>query len=424
MHGIPSRPASAELHVLCALAALILPVAALAAGLVWVLAFAAALAVLVIRIGRRGPLPRSQAIFLSLAGAFVVLGFASSLWAIDPARTASTAARVALVAASLALLLDAAIRMPAAARQRFEGWVVAGAVAGVVALTGMVATSGMFEVWFGDARFTGHELDALNRTSAVVAIMVWPVALAVARRYGRTAAGLCLVLATLAMVMLSPSTPLIAFLAGVGAFLVAWISQRMARTLIVLAIAASVLAVPFLDRLAPVANEFLLAHMTWPNSEVHRFAIWEFAGQRIMDKPLFGWGLDAARDIPGGAKDVVLFTRADGSTASGPQLPLHTHNALIQVWLETGLAGLALILGILGATVRALPRSGPDRAGPACAIATMTTGFAIAQLSFGIWQGWWMASLGLMAVMVAALASPRIAVRAPSAAASDAAPQS
>jgi len=157
-----------------------------------------------------------------------------------------------------------------------------------------------------------------------------------------------------------------------------------------------------------VANEFLLAHMAWPNSEVHRFAIWDFAGQRIMEKPLFGWGLDAARDIPGGAKDVVLFTRADGSTATGPQLPLHTHNALIQVWLETGLAGLALIVAILAATVRALPRSGPDRAGPACAIATMTTGFAIAQLSFGIWQGWWMATLGLMAVMVAALAAPRL----------------
>jgi exopolysaccharide production protein ExoQ len=424
MNGTLARPAAAEAHILCALAALLLPVAALAAGLIWVLALAAALAVLALRLCARGPLPRTQIAVLSLAGAFVLLGLASSAWAIDPGGAAATAARIALVAASLALLLDAALRQPTGARQRLEAWLVGGSVLGIAIIAVLVATSGVLDVWFSDTLVSGHELDRLNRTSAVVAILVWPVALAVARRHGRTAAGLCLVLATLAMVALAPSTPLIAFLAGAGAFLVALVSQHMARTLVALAIAISILAVPFLDRLVPVLNEFMLAHIEWPNSEIHRFMIWDFAARRIFEKPIFGWGLDAARVIPGGKDEVVLFVSREGTTVAGPQLPLHTHNALIQIWLETGIVGALIVVAILAAVLRALPRSGPDRAGPACAIATMTSGFAIAQLSFGIWQGWWMATLGLMAVMVAALASSRIAAPAISAAVPDPAPQS
>ncbi len=42
-------------------------------------------------------------------------------------------------------------------------------------------------------------------------------------------------------------------------------------------------------------------------------------------------------------------------------------------------------------------------AGPAAALAVMTTGFVIAQLGFGFWQGWWLATLGTSAVITIAV---------------------
>ena len=60
----------------------------------------------------------------------------------------------------------------------------------------------------------------------------------------------------------------------------------------------------------------------------HRLWIWSFAGDRIAERPLTGWGLDASRSIPGG-KDPIR----PGET----WLPLHPHNASLQLWLELGI---------------------------------------------------------------------------------------
>jgi hypothetical protein len=37
-----------------------------------------------------------------------------------------------------------------------------------------------------------------------------------------------------------------------------------------------------------------------PPSAIHRLANWRFAAERIGDRPLLGWGMDASRALPGG----------------------------------------------------------------------------------------------------------------------------
>ena len=39
-----------------------------------------------------------------------------------------------------------------------------------------------------------------------------------------------------------------------------------------------------------------------PNSFIHRLLIWDFTLNRIAERPLFGWGLDTSRAIPGGVE--------------------------------------------------------------------------------------------------------------------------
>src|SRR6202043_2906705 len=65
----------------------------------------------------------------------------------------------------------------------------------------------------------------------------------------------------------------------------------------------------------------------------HRLLIWSFVGSRIAERPLVGWGLDSSRAIPGG-KDPIR--------PGEDWLPLHPHNAALQLLLELGAPGAVL----------------------------------------------------------------------------------
>ena len=79
-------------------------------------------------------------------------------------------------------------------------------------------------------------------------------------------------------------------------------------------------------------------------------------------------------------------------------MSVHPHNASLQIWLELGGLGalLATILVIaLWRTVGALT----DPAARAAATAMLLSALIVANLSFGIWQTWWMATLTVGAVL-------------------------
>jgi O-antigen ligase len=132
----------------------------------------------------------------------------------------------------------------------------------------------------------------------------------------------------------------------------------------------------------------------------HRLMIWSFAGERIAERPLTGWGLDAARGMPGG-KDPIR--------AGETWLPLHPHNAPLQVWLELGVPG-----AVLFALLVALPWYGLATVPwPRIFVAAAGTSLAIALIAslatYGIWQEWWVATLwfSLFSVLVMSRLPPR-----------------
>ena len=87
-------------------------------------------------------------------------------------------------------------------------------------------------------------------------------------------------------------------------------------------------------------------------------------------------------------------------------LPLPPHNALLQAWLELGVVGAVILAGLFATVLLAIARYVPGRLERAAAYATFTAAFLTAQLSFGIWQGWWISTLALVAVLIIALVSP------------------
>jgi exopolysaccharide production protein ExoQ len=143
---------------------------------------------------------------------------------------------------------------------------------------------------------------------------------------------------------------------------------------------------------------------THKKSALHRLYIWDFVTSKIAEQPIAGWGLDAARRIPGG-QDTVTLGQGCSSTIGpviGQKLPLHPHNAVLQTWLELG--GLGVVLGF-GALIVSLARAyaGRRRAAAAVLVAASTAGTLVALVSYGVWQEWFLSAL-MLAAGVAALA--------------------
>ena len=128
---------------------------------------------------------------------------------------------------------------------------------------------------------------------------------------------------------------------------------------------------------------------------MHRLYIWEFAAQRIAEHPIRGWGMNASRDMPEGKKVV------EGKAWSGYVMPLHPHNAVLQVWLELGVPG-ALLFGVFGVLVfLGIVRPHIPRAHSAAAAGQAVTALTLLSSSYGIWQSWWLATLWLSASLMA-----------------------
>ncbi len=120
----------------------------------------------------------------------------------------------------------------------------------------------------------------------------------------------------------------------------------------------------------------------------HRYFIWRFALEKARERPLIGWGFDTSRDVPGGHDNVGW----------GKELmPLHPHNAVLQVWLELGVPGLLLFGAALWLLLRPPPEERRLVNGGLVARTTLLVMLlAVMNATFGVWQSWWVASLAMI----------------------------
>jgi exopolysaccharide production protein ExoQ len=385
-----NRPAIADTVLVAAAAAMPLVAVLAPNGLAVVLAAAGAgLAFCDPETRRLAGVPRAiSAIFASL----LALALASCWWAPDPLEALDGIAR--LTAAGLAglVVLSKARRLDADGSRRLQRALLGGFVAGLAVLLLEMASryalqpqNSLFVHLFGaPAAYDAY----LNRSKTVLALL-FPLVLAIAwRRFGPLAAAALAACCAVAFVVgesLTAALALATALGGAAAFGI--VGPRIAAA----ALAAFVFAAPLATALP--ALDALAHRRDLTMSIYHRASIWQFVGTRIADKPVLGWGMHASRTMPGGHDTI-------GGTAE--LIPLHPHNAPLQIWLELGGIGAALMAALLG--FLAINCSGP----PVRRIvlgATLVTAIAIASLSYGLWQGWWFATLWLLAAMAAA-ASP------------------
>lgn len=167
----------------------------------------------------------------------------------------------------------------------------------------------------------------------------------------------------------------VAFALAVAALLVGLFAPRFALLAAGGAWAAGVLFAPALywavcSGLADVA----MAH-SWED----RLGVWRSALAVIGEAPIFGVGMDASRAYG------AAFTQG-GQTFQA--IPLHPHSLGLQVWLELGFVGAALLaaaaLSAVWIGAQRLPR-----AAQAAFAALLVLHSVLANVSFGAWQEWW-----------------------------------
>ena len=119
----------------------------------------------------------------------------------------------------------------------------------------------------------------------------------------------------------------------------------------------------------------------------HRYFIWRFALDKAKERPLLGWGFDTSRSVPGGHTNIDF----------GKELmPLHPHNAVLQVWLELGIPGLFFLAAVIWLLFRP-PHDRPAVIGAGLVRPlTLLMLFAVINATFGIWQSWWLATIALV----------------------------
>lgn len=354
-------------------------------------------------------LPWSPSGALLTALALGAWGVVSASWAIEPGRALTTGLSMVgmvLLAGGSAQALSGS---DDATRARLVLVLAIGLALGLATATIDTLTGNAVRAAVRGLREVPVTLAfGLKPAGSVMALLL---PLAVALPWPAAARIAALLLGALVLILLPGDTAKIAAVLGLASAGATQIAPRAVPRLIGAGLGVVIMAMPLLVALVPA-----LPLERFPQSALHRMLIWDFAAERIAERPLLGWGMEASREIPGG-RDQPSPAALDRMRVTDPAmrrwfaephvnvLPLHPHNGALQLWLELGVVGAALaalLAWFLGVAAARAPA-------PAAATGALTSAAVTAMLSFGAWQAWWVVAMLLAAATCAGL--PRRSTR-------------
>ena len=328
---------------------------------------------------------------------------ASAAWSLDGAASVEVTLRVAVLFLSGTLLVTSFALSPIEQLRRPLIAVALGFSGAAVVVVVDLELGGHLARFLHEPRLNGVD-PALGygRAATLHATLLAPVLVGLVRLgFLRLAVGFAL-LAAAAILETASLSAKTALAASLLVLIAVWLQPRL-RWIEFGVFGFAVVALPLMFPLplGAQATCWLADHKA---SAAHRLEIWSFVAEHIRQRPIAGWGLDAARRLPGGTAQVIIHhcddaDRPDGIALSSQTLPLHPHNAILQVWLELGGVGVALGFGPLVFAIWRAFRNPEWRTRPAQAMiaATAAATVSVGLVSFGIWQEWFLSGLFIAA---------------------------
>ena len=224
-----------------------------------------------------------------------------------------------------------------------------------------------------------------NRGLAFLAIAIWP-AIAVAARHRQLFGAALYFLPFCLFFAFESNAALTAMLLSGIAFAAVYAAPRISGRAMAAVLAVYMLLAPAIHKDVPPPE--ILSLVDIPQSAYHRLVIWDYTTDRIAERPLLGWGFYASRRVP------------EVNPAKPLERSLHPHNVALQLWLELGAVGGLLGAALFAAIASRVRRISTDRLHLAAASAACVSAFTVAQVGYGFWQSWWLATLFLCAGFV------------------------
>ncbi|MBT3700901.1 MAG: O-antigen ligase family protein [Alphaproteobacteria bacterium] len=319
---------------------------------------------------------------------------ASTLWALNIRDALDTWTSITLLFVGIVVAAGSARRLSAQDREQVGKWAVRGLWLALCLLAMELfldmPLARIFRNYPGGLPYRPQTI--FNASLGMVAITLWPSIIWLWQQQKKLAATLTVLAAFVIIFQGEGDSAKLALGITTLMFFLTMVTGKNGINVLAALVVIGVLVAPILP-LKVISEAQIEANFpALKHSALHRIKIWEFTATNITDKPFTGWGLDSSRNIPGG-NNTIKGSKVLAET----YMPLHPHNGVLQVWLELGAPGAALMAALILICLLGLRKFGAlNRAGATAALAGALT---IVCLSFGIWQSWWIASLGVMGLL-------------------------
>jgi O-antigen ligase len=233
----------------------------------------------------------------------------------------------------------------------------------------------------------------------ILSLFIWPISLGLYKKIfffslnKYTALPIALGFSTIFIltIIIGFSSGTAAILCGLLGAIITFIFRRRAAIVVAFFTALVAFSLPFGFYVFQSPISQINSLLDIPASAEHRIGIWKFTSDKIIEHPLIGWGMNASKNIPGGK----AFLFSEDGNQMGRALPLHPHNVILQIWLELGLPGILLFVGLCIFIIMTSVNRSRMRFESAMILGLFITILGISNVSFGMWQAWWIATIWL-----------------------------
>jgi len=341
--------------------------------------------------------------------ALLIWGLISSLWSPYQSPRIFTNPMILALGAPLFLGCALALRQQAQHGSKILLWIFVGGTIGSAAViladlltnfgvTNLVDPLGANE---DPAAKAGDMEQNIGHATSVLSLLLFPVGMVLWTRSsrGKILAFILAMLVSIDAYKIGVSSSLLACAAGLLFVLLAsWRPKIIVRISFFLA-GASILLAPVVAFLAHNMPAETRANL--PFSWEERVVNWSYLHEKIWQHPFIGHGFDAVRTF-GETHTIRGF---EGRAL----VSLHPHNAGLHLWVEVGFVGVMLACAALFLGARSLTREGLLSKPQMIATAGLViAAMVISNLSYGVWQDWWWASIVLAGGLVSFIKPSRV----------------